>query len=215
MAAEQDAGPGLALTTDDHHPLWARPLRVSDKPHLQEGLTRLSRQSRYYRFLTGIERLSEAQLRELTEFDRETQEAWVVFDAAADTVRGVAVGRFVVDPADRTRAEVALVVVDAFQNRGVGRRVLGVLTVCAARHGVLTFTGLASEDNTPVRRWFDRLGARFESDNRGAFEFVLPLSRPGLLDRLLAPRPAVDPSAGPLGDRETDPNSSTPPTHRR
>jgi len=176
----------LGFSTDDRHPLRARPMQPTDKPYLQEGFTRLSPQSRYHRFLSGVTRLSATQLRQLTEFDRTTQAAWVVFDAQAEPAKGVAVGRYVLDEADPGRAELALVVADEYQARGVGRRLLALLTACAVDRGVGAFTALTAEDNHRIRGWFASLGASFELDDHGEVNMTLPLDDHRLMDRLLA-----------------------------
>ena len=75
--------------------------------------------SRYRRFLAPIDHLSDQQLAYLTQVDHIAHEALLAIDTA--TGEDVAVARFIRDPEDPSRAEVAIVVFDRWQGRGVGR----------------------------------------------------------------------------------------------
>jgi hypothetical protein len=82
---------------DDGTRLRMRPLRSSDRDRIAEGLTRLSPQSRYLRFFTAKARLTDAELRYLSEVDGYDHYAIGICFLAADGTEGdgVAVGRFV------------------------------------------------------------------------------------------------------------------------
>ena|SRR5579872_2049492 len=56
------------------------------------------------------------------------------------------IGEYIVEGTDR--AEIGLVVEDAFQNRGVGRLLFRQLEQHARRHGIRAFTGEVANDNT-------------------------------------------------------------------
>jgi hypothetical protein len=94
-------------------------LTPADAPLLADAFTRLSEESRRLRFLGPQPDLSPSELRYLTQVDGHQHEAPCAIDPA--TGRGVGVGRFVRDPADPTRAEVAITVTDDWQRRGVGK----------------------------------------------------------------------------------------------
>ena len=74
--------------------------------------------SRYRRFLAPLDHLSPEQLSYLTHVDHTNHEAIAALDAV--TGEGIGVARFVRDPDDARLAEVAIVVTDAWQGRGVG-----------------------------------------------------------------------------------------------
>lgn len=118
-----------------------RIIRPSDKDRLVAGLARLSPQSRYLRFFTDKERLTEGELRYLTEIDGEMH-----FALGASRVRddgeegeGLGIGRFVKLADDPTVAEPALAVVDDAQGLGLGRLLLLRLVAAAAERGVRAF----------------------------------------------------------------------------
>jgi GNAT superfamily N-acetyltransferase len=113
-----------------------RPIRPDDKALLQAGVAALSPESAYGRFLTGKSSLTPAELRYLTEIDGINHIALVVFDR--ETRDMVAVGRIVRDHERRDTAEVAVVVCDDWQRRGIGRALTRELTL---RSGVDRVSG--------------------------------------------------------------------------
>ena len=94
-----------------------RRIEPDDRDAVQGAFARLSEQSRYQRFMSAINELSESQLRYLTEVDHHDHEALIAFDREGGL--GVGVGRYVrLD--DGTSAEAAVTVVDEWQGRGLG-----------------------------------------------------------------------------------------------
>lgn len=118
-----------------------RTIVPSDKERLVAGLARLSPQSRYLRFFTDKERLTEAELRYLTELDGEHHFAIGAsrLDDEGREGEGLGIGRFVTLKDEPTVAEPALAVVDDAQGKGLGRLLLMRLITAAAERGVETF----------------------------------------------------------------------------
>ena len=71
----------------------------------------------------------------------------------------MAVGRFVRDPADPSRAEVALTVTDDWQHRGLGKLLLARLADRAREVGISRFTALVALDNENMQKLLDRIDA--------------------------------------------------------
>lgn len=118
-----------------------RPIRPDDKGQLASGLRRLSPHSRYLRFFTDKERLTDAELRYLTEVDGEDHFALGASRVTDDgrEGEGLGIGRFV-RLADEPRvAEPALAVVDDVQGQGLGRLLLLRLIAAAAEREVEVF----------------------------------------------------------------------------
>lgn len=136
-----------------------RPIRPDDKERLRVGLAKLSPQSRYLRFHTPVVELTEEQLRYLTEVDFKTHVAWVAIDPYAIDEPGMGVARYVRLDDDETVAEAAITVADAYQGRGVGSLLLGILARTARENGIETFRSYVLSENTPMLRIFQRLGA--------------------------------------------------------
>ena len=112
-----------------------RPIAPDDKAMLQAGVAALSPESAYGRFLTGKSSLTPAELRYLTEIDGIDHIALVVLDRDGGMV---AVGRMVRDKTRPDTAELAVVVCDAWQRRGIARTLTRELTL---RSGVDRVSG--------------------------------------------------------------------------
>jgi hypothetical protein len=94
MALAYDQGDAVMLR-DGTRVLLGR-ITPADAPRLADGFARLSEESRRLRFLTPKPRLSQSELRYLTEVNGDRHEALGAIDPV--TGRGVAVARFVCDP---------------------------------------------------------------------------------------------------------------------
>jgi len=151
-----------------------RPIRPSDAPLLHAGLLHLSERSRYLRFHGPRTEFSPDELRLLTEIDGESHFALVAF--ALSSRRLVADGRFVRDGAGTAEAEVALVVADDLQGKGLGELLLSRLREAALERHVTRFSGTVLEENRPMRRLLRKAGARVGVPSRGVCEFEMALT---------------------------------------
>lgn len=155
----------------DGRTVTLRLVRPEDKQLLICGFEGLSDQSRYQRFLAVKNRLSEAELRYLTDVDGDTHFALgAVVDEGTGVERGVGVARFVRFPGEENVAEPAITVVDEAQNLGLGGLLLQRLTEAAAERGVARFRAELLSGNKPIRhllqKWFPNI--RFELTGYGA-----------------------------------------------
>lgn len=133
-----------------------RPIEPDDKRALVEGFEHLSDESRYRRFLSATPRLTESQLRYLTEVDHDRHEALIAF--AESTGEPVGVARYVRYPDDPSEAEPAVTVVDHWQGRGLGTLLLEALTERARAAGVRRFSAIVLGRNEPMLAMLDQLG---------------------------------------------------------
>jgi acetyltransferase len=110
-----------------------RPIGPDDAEREQDFVRALSPESRYFRFMTTLRELPPDMLYRFThpDFQRELALAAVVRELA----RFIGVARCVAD-SDRTGAEFAVAVVDEWQNRGVGTRLLCELMRAARALGL-------------------------------------------------------------------------------
>jgi hypothetical protein len=130
-----------------------RLVRPADHNLFVEGFSRLSSESRYYRFCAAKNRLSEKEIRYFTDVD---QEAHFVIGAVRQESDGhevgIGVGRFIRKSGDQTRAEPAIVVTDDAQRLGLVY-LLGCRLVAAARErGVERFNANVLGSNDKVIR---------------------------------------------------------------
>lgn len=166
--------------------LEVRPIAPDDKQALLEGFERLGEQSRYRRFLTPHGTLTPAELTYLTEVDHHDHEALVATDPV--TGEGVGVARYVRSSEDPAVAELAVAVVDDWQGRGVGTRLVSALAERARQEGITSFTALVLAENEPMLSLLEELGrVRVLRSEAGAVELTVELPESGLgtLRRLL------------------------------
>ena len=159
--------------------LEIRPIRPEDRDALAEGIRRMSPESRYRRFLSPLETLSDAQLTYLTDVDHRDHEALVALEPGSD--RGIGVARFVRSESDPEVAELAVAVADDWHNRGVGTTLLHRLTERAREEGVRRFSGSILEENAPMRLLLAELGeVRVTDRSGGAVEVEVDLPEEGI-----------------------------------
>lgn len=144
--APHHGAPGAALwPLPGGASLWLRPVTAADAPAEQAFVRGLSLDSRHKRFHVGLHALSPTLLQRLTDVDQRLHVAWVLQVPSGGPV--VADARYVREPGTPQQAEFALAVADAWQGRGLGRRLLAHLAAHAQRHGVRELYGDVLADN--------------------------------------------------------------------
>lgn len=146
------AGLEADLRLRDGTRVLVRPMRATDGPGMTAFHESLSPRSVYRRFFFAHPRLSPGELERFTHVDYVDRMALVV--VVGDRIVGV--GRY-----ERTggadEAEVAFVVTDAYQRRGIGALLLDHLADVARSHGVDRFMAQTLSENR------DMLGVFFSS----------------------------------------------------
>lgn len=117
-----------------------RPLRPEDLDIETAFVEGLSVESRASRLLGGAIKITREYLQRLTQVDyaRDMALAATVMLEGQETLIGVA--RYALEPDDHS-CEFALVIADAWQGRGIGRRMLEKLVAVAAARGVRRIYG--------------------------------------------------------------------------
>ncbi len=161
-----------------------RPIHPEDRAALEEGFAKLSDWSRYLRFHSSMNSLTEAHLRYLTEVDHVDHVALGATTEVESKDVGLGVARYVRLKDDPEVAEAAVTVVDEWQGRGLGTLLLGALALSALRNGVRVFRNYVLGENTAMIRLFDELGATRIDEGGGVYEidFVLPADPEDLPD---------------------------------
>jgi GNAT superfamily N-acetyltransferase len=155
-------------------PLRFRLANAADRGALRAFLDRLSPSTINTRYLTPATTLAgelgERELRRLIERDLDEHLVVVAVDGAE--IRGV--GEFVT--ANAQDAELALVVEDAFQHRGIGRCLFGILEQLALERGVSAFTAEVAYSNARMRSLLAATGRRLQTQlGYGSLRFRLLL----------------------------------------
>ena len=159
-----------------------RPIEADDKGALARAFEQLSEQSRYQRFLTSVDELSESELRYLAEVDHHDHEALIVFDP--DTGDAVGVARFV-RLEDGTSAEAAVTVIDDWQGRGLGMILTQLLAERAREEGIERFKALLLATNEQMHDVLASLGpSHVISREAGTVEVQVDLPEEGIGDHM-------------------------------
>jgi GNAT superfamily N-acetyltransferase len=133
-----------------------RPIRADDAPRLQALYDRLSRDTRYQRFFSVMQRLPPDWARFLAQVDHCSRQALVV-ESPTDPDALIAVARYEPTSAADT-VEVAFVVQDDWQNRGLGTVLFAELLAAAAMTGHRRFRAWVLADNRRMLDLITRLG---------------------------------------------------------
>lgn len=146
-----------------------RCVRAEDKELLREGFARLSPESRYRRFLSAKNHLSDHELRYLTEVDGDRHFAIGARRLDADGVEaeGLAIARYVRLPEQPEVAEAAIAVVDPMQGQGLGTLLLRRLVEAAIERGVKRFRCVVLASNDPMRHLLESLGLEVQESHDG------------------------------------------------
>ncbi|MBI5503029.1 MAG: GNAT family N-acetyltransferase [Deltaproteobacteria bacterium] len=143
-----------------------RPVRISDEPLLKDFFYSLSQQSMHRRFMSERWDMPHERLQEFVVIDytKELTILAVLGDAEKETVVGI--GQYAIDRTAHS-AELAFVVLDEHQNRGIGGELVAYLTLLAKREGLLGFTAEVLAENRPMLHLLERMGFDMERRNEG------------------------------------------------
>ena len=135
---------------EDGTAIGFRSIRPTDEPQLRELFYALSQETVYYRFMSRMRRMPRRQMQNLVYINHRTEAAIVGTINEAHGEDMVAIGRYYLDE-KTNRAEVAFVVRDSWQNRGIGTFLLTSLIRLAMRHGIRGFTAEVLRENRPMQ----------------------------------------------------------------
>ncbi|HET6950216.1 MAG TPA: GNAT family N-acetyltransferase [Acidimicrobiales bacterium] len=152
-----------------------RPLRYGDRFELAAAFTGLSPESRRSRFFDLHDELDPDELEYLTNIDYRDHFAVVAILPGRPPPNGVGVGRYVRDPADPALAEVAVVVVDDHQRRGIGTLLTRTLGERAVGTGIRTFVCYVQWKNAVTIDMLTAEGARVLAAEPGVARVELDL----------------------------------------
>ncbi|CUR58992.1 putative succinyl-CoA synthetase-like protein [metagenome] len=134
-----------------------RPMQPADRELLVEFYSRVSDQSKYYRFFSPMPELSERDLDRFTRVDHRDRVAMILLVAG----QMIAVGRY--DTIRPGYAEVAFLVEDKHQGRGIGQLLLEHLAQAGRERGVEEFVAEVLPDNQAMIHTFKDAGYQVKS----------------------------------------------------
>lgn len=145
--------------------LLVRPVRLSDEESLQDLFYRLSKESTYRRFMAFKKSHPHAEMQALVDLDYELS-VGLVACVGEDHEDIIGMARYDVDPSEGL-ADIAFVVRDAWQRKGVGTLLMQRMAKIAAARGLSGFTADVLVDNKSMMGVFENSGLKLEIDLRG------------------------------------------------
>jgi acetyltransferase len=144
------------ITLSNQRELHVRPLQPDEDGPLRALDARLSKQTRYLRFLSPMPAMPDSVLRLLASVDYRRRLSLIAEFDAGDGTEVVALCSF--GAIDSGTAEVALVVSDEWQHQGIGTALAGRLLEAAEDRGFARFVVHVLSDNAVIRRLLARVG---------------------------------------------------------
>ncbi|MFQ6616578.1 MAG: GNAT family N-acetyltransferase [Fidelibacterota bacterium] len=150
-----------------------RPVKPEDTDRLREFFKRIGPQSRYFRFFSSKKDLSNQEVQHFQEIDYRSRMAI----AALKEDRIMGLGGYERSPDEPEIAEIAFLVRDDHQGRGIGTQLLQLLTRYARHQGIKRFHAFVLADNVQMLRVFRDSGYRLErSLEEGVYGINFPVA---------------------------------------
>ena len=176
-----DAAYEETVSLSDGRRVHLRVMRPSDKDLLREGFERLSPDSRYARFMTPKARLTERELRYLTEVDGVNHFAMgAIRRHLMAKHEGVGSARFGRVAGEANTAEPAVTVLDEYQGKGLGTVLLQRLIEAAWERDIRWFRSELLAENVASKRMMEALSPEvsFRPTGDGALVATIPVPDP-------------------------------------
>jgi acyl-CoA hydrolase/GNAT superfamily N-acetyltransferase len=169
-------GPKEIKTTmvlDDGTLVSFRAMQPTDEKETRDLFYSLSQETIYYRYMSHMKRIPRKQLQNFVYIDHRNEVAILGTVPEAHGEDIIAVGRYYLDQ-KTNRAEVAFVVRDDWQNRGIGGFIMRHLANIAKRNGISGFTAEVMRENKPMQAVINHSGLKVRSSlNEGVFHFEM------------------------------------------
>ncbi len=150
-----------------------RPIHPTDEPRMRELFYALSEQTRYYRFMSHQKVVPRKQIQEFVYIDHRNEVALVGTLPAPHGEEIIALGNYYLDP-KTNRAEVAFVVHDKWQNKGIGTFLLQQLIRIAKRNGIRGFTAEVLAENKAMQAVFNKSNCKISTKFDGkVYSYIL------------------------------------------
>ena len=153
-----------------------RPMRLTDEETLQELFYNLSDESTYRRFMAHKRVHPHEEIQRLVDLDYESNMALVITTQDGERRQIVAMARYDVDPATRL-ADIAFVVRDEWQGRGLGTLLMRRMVEIARARGLKGFTADVLAANTPMLSVFRKSGLDLQIQKSGSTQHMKALFR--------------------------------------
>jgi acetyltransferase len=153
-----------------------RPIRPEDAVIERDFVNGLSEQSRYFRFMYSLSKITPELLSRFTQIDYDREMALIAVTREGDREVQVGVARYASMP-DPASCEFAIVVADQWQNKGLARRLMRALIDAARSRRYARMEGQVLTENRRMLDFVKSLGFRVEtcSEDAQLMDVVLDL----------------------------------------
>jgi len=134
-----------------------RPIRFDDSGMEQEFILHLSKESRYFRFMTSLRELSPKKLKYFTEIDYDQHMAFVATIMREDKELEIGVARYV-HTGIHGSCEFGVTVDDAWHGSGLARLLMISLEDTARKRGFKTMEGIVLPNNYKMLKFAQKRG---------------------------------------------------------
>jgi acyl-CoA hydrolase/RimJ/RimL family protein N-acetyltransferase len=151
-----------------------RAIKPSDEEEMRRLFYRFSDSAVYYRYFSPIKTMPHAKMQAYVNVDYSRVMSVVGLLGEPGQGHIIAEARFVKD-AHRPYGEVAFVVDEAYQGRGIAAYLLKMLVRLARERGIQGFTADVLATNTAMMKVFEKAGLRVIATlNQGVYELTIP-----------------------------------------
>jgi acyl-CoA hydrolase/GNAT superfamily N-acetyltransferase len=158
---------------DDGTLVRFRSMNPTDEPATRDLFYSLSKETLYYRYMRNLERIPRQELRNYVYIDHRTQVAIVGTIPEAHGEEIIAIGGYYLNQ-KTNRAEVAFIVRDDWQGRGIGTFIFRHLAAIAKRNGIAGFTAEVLTGNKPMQAVLDHSNMKIRrTHGDGVFHYEL------------------------------------------
>lgn len=156
-------------------PVTIRPIRIDDLDRERDFIRRLSPAAKHYRFLGGVSELSPDELRRLCDVDGKNSMAFVATVLRNGGEAEIGVARYSPAAGSNTR-ELAVVVSDEWQHRGLGTMLVKQLIGAAKLNGVTHLYSMDLADNGAMAALAKDLGMGSMRDPNDPHQVIYSLT---------------------------------------
>lgn len=160
---------------NDGTPVCIRRVRKDDEQRLKDGIARLSPQSRYLRFFSGMREVPPQVLQTLVTVDGYRHIAWGALRSDLPDTPALGVVHAFRDKDDPDTAEFSVAVIDDYHGLGLARLLCAVLLLDCAGEGLDQLAVHILPENRPALALARSLGAEGRGYEGGVSQFEIDI----------------------------------------
>ena len=138
------------FTTRDGSEILIRPIKFVDANLLIDLFNSLSENAKYMRFLTIKKEMTLEEAKHFVDVDYDKSFALVAIPLDCEKEKIIGVARYYANES-KNKAEIAILVTDKWQNKGIGTELNKFLLIIAKNNGIKKIYGDSLLENTPIK----------------------------------------------------------------